>query len=251
MNTMPDAGHRTKTNTDAIAAAFTLVELLTVIAIIGILAAIILPTVSRVRRSARAAHCLSNLRQIGLAITACAYDEKFVYPFGYIKDNDVRWNHLIYAYLAVPKSSGTDKTRSSSVLYCQQEPIKAAPGATNTNYSANPHLMPECKDAASTRRQLSTVQRPAQVILVADGAVDTGGRSDWGFYKQTGWDKGSVGNAETVSPDLEKNTTPDDSDRKRLISWRHNGKTHTVFADCHAAAFAEGQLRYKHFRTDY
>lgn len=43
--------------------AFTLIELLTVIAIIGILAAIMIPVVGRVRESARSATCISNLRQ--------------------------------------------------------------------------------------------------------------------------------------------------------------------------------------------
>jgi prepilin-type N-terminal cleavage/methylation domain-containing protein/prepilin-type processing-associated H-X9-DG protein len=50
------------------AAAFTLIELLTVIAIIGILAAILIPTVGKVRESARSTQCISNLRQIGSAI---------------------------------------------------------------------------------------------------------------------------------------------------------------------------------------
>lgn len=43
--------------------AFTLIELLTVIAIIGILAAILIPVVGSVRESARSAKCISNLRQ--------------------------------------------------------------------------------------------------------------------------------------------------------------------------------------------
>jgi len=48
--------------------AFTLIELLTVIAIIGILAAILIPVVGRVRESARASKCVSNLRQMGQGI---------------------------------------------------------------------------------------------------------------------------------------------------------------------------------------
>lgn len=54
--------------------AFTLIELLTVIAIIGILAAILIPVVGAVRESARAVQCVSNLRQLGLGIMAATGD---------------------------------------------------------------------------------------------------------------------------------------------------------------------------------
>lgn len=47
--------------------AFTLIELLTVIAIIGILAAILIPVVSRVREQAKRASCATHLRQWGYA----------------------------------------------------------------------------------------------------------------------------------------------------------------------------------------
>lgn len=48
---------------------YTLVELLTVIAIIGVLVALLLPAIQRARESARSTQCKSNLRQIGLAMT--------------------------------------------------------------------------------------------------------------------------------------------------------------------------------------
>lgn len=53
---------------------FTLIELLTVIAIIGILAAILIPTVGRVRDAARAAKCAGNIRQTGLLVYQMADD---------------------------------------------------------------------------------------------------------------------------------------------------------------------------------
>src|SRR5512138_2206707 len=61
---------------------FTLIELLVVIAIIAILAALLLPSLSLAKQAGRKAACLSNLRQVGLAIQAYAPENDGRIPFG-------------------------------------------------------------------------------------------------------------------------------------------------------------------------
>jgi prepilin-type N-terminal cleavage/methylation domain-containing protein/prepilin-type processing-associated H-X9-DG protein len=56
--------------------AFTLVEMLVVIGIIGILVALLLPALSRARESARNAECKNNLRQFGIALQIFAENDK-------------------------------------------------------------------------------------------------------------------------------------------------------------------------------
>jgi prepilin-type N-terminal cleavage/methylation domain-containing protein len=62
--------------------AFTLIELLVVIAIVGLLAALLLPALAAAQERGRRAGCISNLRQIGIAIELYAPDNSGRIPYG-------------------------------------------------------------------------------------------------------------------------------------------------------------------------
>ena len=62
--------------------AFTLIELLVVVAIIGLLAAVLLPSLASAKLAGKKAACLSNLRQIGMALEMYAGDGTGRIPYG-------------------------------------------------------------------------------------------------------------------------------------------------------------------------
>jgi prepilin-type N-terminal cleavage/methylation domain-containing protein/prepilin-type processing-associated H-X9-DG protein len=113
-------------------AAFTLIELLVVIAIIAILAAILFPVFSQAREKSRQASCLSNTKQLGLAMIQYTTDFDETYPradyFGppcpipgapgtATGANCNRINHFHWWVWLYPYTKNTD------ILFCPSRPI--------------------------------------------------------------------------------------------------------------------------------
>ena len=78
--------------------AFTLIELLVVIAILGLLAAILFPVFAHVRENGRRTVCLSNERQIGMAMLQYTADNGETLPSGLGRCNGDNWVTLTYPY---------------------------------------------------------------------------------------------------------------------------------------------------------
>lgn len=80
---------------------FTLIELLVVIAIIAILAAILFPVFAQAREAARKASCMSNMKQIGLALMSYQTDYEGYYPPSQLPSSgaNVSWPTMLFPYV--------------------------------------------------------------------------------------------------------------------------------------------------------
>ena len=194
--------------------AFTLIELLTVIAIIGILAAILIPVVGSVRESARSSQCISNLRQIHTAFILYADDNEGRLPYGGNRNevrfsdqlhSNLRWNGAIFPYMAETRNMSSDARRAYLFDFAQNAPtvfrcLSAGDDHQGYHYKSNIRVTPQ-----NQQRHVSRFE--STVVLVADGGGSDG-----------------PANGFKIDP-----ASARDLFASNGVSFRHNGSTNVVF----------------------
>ncbi|MBM3458754.1 MAG: DUF1559 domain-containing protein, partial [Armatimonadetes bacterium] len=163
--------------------AFTLIELLVVIAIIAILAAILFPVFAQARATARKTQCLSNLKQIGLAILAYAQDyDETLPPANYFlpgNPDNTTWQFLVDPYVKsnFPANVSLSANQRLSVYVCPDFPVTGDRTTSNrpsSSYVANDWVMSAFdrnRPPAQWKpvKSLAVIQFPVQNILLAPG----------------------------------------------------------------------------------
>ncbi|HEY3411538.1 MAG TPA: prepilin-type N-terminal cleavage/methylation domain-containing protein [Armatimonadota bacterium] len=198
---------------------FTLIELLVVIAIIAILAAILFPVFAKARERATATACMSNMKQIGVAVYSYLqdYDEcyplnRFPYPGwtgGSLDASPYNWKSAIAPFL-----------KSTEVLQCPSNPGRFFPDASGKwprSYAYNGAVFHEFTWGTAVPCKLQKIKDPTNTLFIIESRGSWGDLGEWALGPPSGpyyYDKKPTLGAFNV----------------------HMGRMNALFADTHARA---------------
>ncbi len=210
---------------------FTLIEVLVVIAIIAILAAILFPVFQQVREKARATACLSNEKQMGLAVAQ------------YVTDNDERL--FFYADATSASNSRSNVLRpnpSYPVKWWNQiMPYIKSNAVFTCPSDAGPTLSQDSNGVTDIPRSYIACRAPESLTLAQiDDPVET-------IVIIDKWDKDSVATVGDTWIEAHNGDFDPDYGGDHTHMWhagnRHQGRVNCVMFDGHAKAYNAATLQ--------
>lgn len=196
---------------------FTLIELLAVIAVIGVLAAILIPALQSARKSANQSKCVSNLRQIAMAVQSFTNDNGGRFPeTWYFGETGKPWCRQLEPYVGMESNGQIE----GNLFRCPAVEEGNHHGWSDYGYNENLGLGKGADVGESARRV--GIPDPAKVVMVGDsGAIETG-KAQWyflGLQYARGWQ-----NSQAVPHP------------------RHDGLANLAFVDGHVESLGEEEL---------
>jgi prepilin-type N-terminal cleavage/methylation domain-containing protein/prepilin-type processing-associated H-X9-DG protein len=258
---------------------FTLIELLVVIAIIAILAAILFPVFAQAREKAREITCVSNEKQIGLAVLMYMQDYDDHYPQSQ-DENYIEWYNWVYPYVKNGESGGLSSYWGKGGLWDCPDATGLESSAGNPpqnqqgqNYGANLELFvansnadpPYSDHTPFQTTGEASVPSPASTIMIAEKGLNGVGNSQPWFLANQQWWATSVltngqydqtkdnsfcsynlcGPPESANPDQDVPAGVSGGwEGPGTVRYRHQGAANVLFADGHAKAMQRGSIKW-------
>ena len=228
---------------------FTLVELLVVIAIIGLLMALLLPALSQVLESARRTQCLSNLRQINVAMQSyfTTYSGEFFSHHPYDADvnslsdqadsfAEIYWEDKLLPYIGGAAEADEEEAKKG-VVNASESIYRCADDVS----IVKPYIDPDTHQINGTENRTSYLLNS----LLSHRTRRYGAWNQNRFSVEVGLSKWiclSERSAEAFGPGGEGDPRQDDYDiwlgtdtiQRWISSKRHNGSANYLYLDGHA-----------------
>ena len=219
--------------------AFTLVELLVVIAVIGLLVGLLIPAVQAARESARTANCASNMRQVGLAISR------------FCDTHHDRWPETTHTVEADPVTGLYTKSWIYTIAPYMEDvdAIRICPSdlagelrlrGKGTSYTMNGWLSKEARPPFDNRRKVTAMSKTIVAFELSEtkdsGAMKTQNPADIDVFNDHvhsfKWFSTSNINNHLVFTNISAEVAVD----------RHGGTAHYLYGDGHVELISQEQI---------